>query len=631
VSVREFTLDAYAARDCPVKVQNRFDATVVVPAEDDGRPSETQQGSSSEVSADLFAASDANRQEVYARLETALSAAGVAHIRVGRPASLAGSAAATVGADLASLADLAGEAVGTVTSPAEMTRTAVAEGVDVIIAPVLRSDYATHRTSSPDVLIRQGETVAGTPGYLPVQIKMHRVLGKTTRRDRSQLISRFGDPFVSASVELSGWAMRDSQTDDLLQLAHYWRHLEDLGWASATGVPFAGLIGTDAVPDGDVVPGPDIGPNPDAASRTDIEFGADVITWHDLGAKRLQVFARTLPSATRTLNALERYDHEFAFRVKVATTAQQRHGFPDDPPPMVQPVRIPECSRCQWWDFCAQQMGQADLSINIEKSPLDVRETLVLRNLGIVTVDDLAAANLDQLLPDYLPQVEHLQEAEERLRLASHRARLIAKGVDLERRADAGPIVVPRSRVEIDFDIETSRDSRVYLWGFLVREDAHDPRYVHFSRFEQLTARSEGSLAKRALTWLVGMLQEHPDAYVYHYSNYELIHIAKFRAQPSAQALLGEYSGRFVDLFDVVKRHFFGVHGLGLKAVASSGAGFSWRDEEASGLNSQGWFESAAFDEDADVRAAAQQRVLEYNEDDVRATLALREWLDTLE
>ncbi|MDR0837683.1 MAG: TM0106 family RecB-like putative nuclease [Propionibacteriaceae bacterium] len=568
-----FTLDAYAARDCPVKVQNRFDAALSdAPDVADDLPV------SSEISPDSFATTDANRQAVFARLEATLLAAGVSYVNVSEAAERA-----------------------------QATRDAVAAGVHVIIAPALRSDYATHRASRPDVLVREGTTATGGPGYLPVQIKMHRVVARTTRHDRTLLASTFAAPFVTDAESFEGWALRDSQGDDLIQLAHYWRHLEDLDWASATQSPLAGLITTDTEP------------------------LTDAIVWNDLTEKRIRVYARTRPDEIRTVSALERYDHEFAFRVKVATTTQAHHGTPDDPTLMLEPVRIPECKRCQWWSACVKRMGAADLSVQIDKSPLDVHETLALRGLGVVTVADLAAANLDQLLPEYLPLVGHQQEAEERLRLAAHRARLINEGVEVERRRDTGPMNVPRASFEIDFDIETSRDGRVYLWGFLVCEDGVDPYYVHFSRFEALTVRSEGALAKRALTWLADTLREHPEALVYHYSNYELIHIDKFKAQPCARQLLGEFRDRFVDLFSVVKGHFFGVHGLGLKAVASAGAGFSWRDPEASGLNSQSWFDEAITGDDEPTRTAAGQRVLEYNEDDVRATLALRTWLATFE
>ena len=76
----------------------------------------------------------------------------------------------------------------------------------------------------------------------------------------------------------------------------------------------------------------------------------------------------------------------------------------------------------------------------------------------------------------------------------------------------------------------------------------------------------------------------------------------------------------------MVKEHWFGVHGLGLKLIAGH-AGFRWRDDDPGGLNSQTWFADAVHAPDAGMREAARQRVLDYNEDDVRATAHLRAWL----
>ena len=119
------------------------------------------------------------------------------------------------------------------------------------------------------------------------------------------------------------------------------------------------------------------------------------------------------------------------------------------------------------------------------------------------------------------------------------------------------------------------------------------------------------------------------DARVYHYSDYELVRL--HRLADSTAPLMSwaeQYAeSAFVDLFTVVRRNFFGANGLGLKVVAHAGPGFEWRDEDPGGLNSMGWFETALTAETASQREAARDRILRYNEDDVRATAALRQWL----
>jgi len=80
----------------------------------------------------------------------------------------------------------------------------------------------------------------------------------------------------------------------------------------------------------------------------------------------------------------------------------------------------------------------------------------------------------------------------------------------------------------------------------------------------------------------------------------------------------------WIDLHDVAKRQIQTDGPLGLKVLATT-AGFAWRDENPSGEASMVWFEEARAD--TAEGAAARQRILEYNEDDCRATKALREWI----
>ena len=580
-------LDAYAARSCPVKVQNRFDPTVQLPRTADGsvvlRPA-------SEALSEIFAGGREFADRVLTQLARQASAV-----------------------DLRALREEDWSAAQ------QATLHAIAEGHRVIISPVLPVDVTGHRSGQPDLLVRGADRADGAPGYLPVIIKRHKMLEKVTK-DAGHFASLLDASYPSGKRPLQGARFRFSRQEDLLQLAHYWRQLEALG-CEAGSAPYAGVIGTDRLLlDGNrlVVVDSD-GPS---------QLG---VSWAELTSKSIRTFSRTAVGGWKMRSALERYDHEFAFRLKVASVARSRAGSPDDPPPMVQPIVVRECDGCQWWAVCAPQLGDDDLSLRIDKAPLDVREISVLRSFGIRTVFDLVDADLDALLPQYLPEVRHRPGAEERLRVAAHRAQLLANGVELER-LTTGPIRLPANGYEIDFDIETAADDRIYLWGFWVR-DAADPtggRYVHFARFADLDDDAELALAAEALSWLVAELKAHPDAVVYHYSDYETVHIRRLAANsadPQLTEILDFIDDHFFDLFSTIRTHFFGTRGLGLKFVANSAAGFEWRDEDPGGLNSQAWFNDAVHGANQQIQLDAATRVLQYNEDDVRATLALRDWL----
>lgn len=583
--MEELVLDAYAARSCPVKTQNTFSPRLrATRAHDEGL-------------AEQFLGGLEFQTRVLDELVRTCAGEVV---------------------DLRPLADAPWS------QQEDACLSAMARGAEVIIAGVLPLDLAGHRSGRADLWVRGADQDDGRPGYHPVEIKAHRVHERRApgRVPASVACSTLQRPAFADSMPVGSTSFRvASREGDLLQLAHYWRLLEAAQFA-AGGAPRGGIIGTE----------------------TERATGSALISWVALADKQIRTFSRTAAEGWRLRSPLERYAHEHAFRVRVAEHARRLVGAPDDPPALVRPIVIRECEHCPWWETCRPQLPDEDLSLRIDKSPLDVREISVLRSRGIATIDDLADTDLDALLPEYLPEVAHRPGAEERLRLAARRARLMARGIDLER-TSSGPLTVASAPVEIDFDIETAANDRVYLWGFLVTDVAAGTReYVEFSAFEELDDESELALAREALTWLRGVAEQGRDVVVYHYSDYETVRLRRLAAAARHDASgdehadgdealdwAVEWSGEhFSDLFALVRSNFFGVHGLGLKVVATVGAGFQWRDDDPSGLNSQSWFDEAVHGESGEIRAAARRRVLEYNEDDCRATAALREWLRQL-
>ena len=472
---------------------------------------------------------------------------------------------------------------------------AMADGAPVIVGGLLPRDWELHRQGRPDLLVRHPQG-----GYVPGIAKFQRALDPR-KDDLPFRFSRLSTP--GSPIEATGWRYRwHWRWPNALQLAHLWHLLGATGFRSDE--PVGLVVGTDRV------------------DSTD-----PVATWVPLSEEAVPVAPGQdgALDGARAVSALERYEYEFAIRVQLAEDAASEAA--DTAP---HPIASHECSYCDWWHTCRPLLDDDDLSLRIHKSPLDRYEIAGLRRAGVHTVADLAAADLDALLPAYLPTVAHRDGAEDRLRVVQRRSRLLSTGSQLDRLRQ-GPIELPRADLEIDIDIETSRSDRVYLWGFWVT-GATESHYRHFSDFSDLDDAGEVALARRAMAWLREVVSG-ADALVFHYSDYEVIRLNRL-------ALAGDETldwartfaeTRFFDLFGVVRTNFFGANGLGLKAVANAGPGFSWRDEEPGGLNSMAWFDDAVGASDPAVREAARQRVLRYNEDDVRATAALRAWLRTLD
>jgi predicted RecB family nuclease len=86
----------------------------------------------------------------------------------------------------------------------------------------------------------------------------------------------------------------------------------------------------------------------------------------------------------------------------------------------------------------------------------------------------------------------------------------------------------------------------------------------------------------------------------------------------------------FVDLLLIAKDVAFPVTGYSVKALAPL-AGFAWRVDDAGGGNSIVYYQKAtSLVNSLDEREKAISWLRMYNEDDVRATLALREYLRKL-
>jgi predicted RecB family nuclease len=471
---------------------------------------------------------------------------------------------------------------------------ALAGPAQVVLGGLLPRDLAGHRTGRAELLVR-----AQDGGWVPGLVKLTKALDP--RRDAStatlSALTDLASPAVQPGLRYR-WHYRWTNA---VHLAHLHRMLEAAGFAAAT--PQGLVVGTD-----------------------EVAGLGQVAVWLDLADPVLPLTGgqdETDPPET----ALQRYDREFATRLALA-----RQAAASDPglPPDVLPVVNRECGWCAWWDSCLARLDPDDLSLRIAKSPLDIHEITVLREAGVTTVSDLAGADLDRLLLDFLPRVGHRTGGEDRLRLAQHRSRLLLEGIELDR-TQPGPIAVPAAPLEIDVDIETSADDRVYLWGFWVQDSATgETGYHQVSRFEALDEAAELELAAAALGWLRDRVAGR-EALVYHYSDYEVVRLGRLAERSGAEVFgwaKAFAATGFVDLFGIVRKHFFGTSGLGLKVVATRGAGFAWRDADPGGLNSLQWFADAISPTAGEPdRASARRRILEYNEDDVRATAAVRTWL----
>ncbi|MGU3437380.1 TM0106 family RecB-like putative nuclease [Actinomycetes bacterium M1A6_2h] len=355
-----------------------------------------------------------------------------------------------------------------------------------------------------------------------------------------------------------------SQLRDQLALVHAHRLLGAAGLAGASAV--GGVIG----------------------------FGADCMLVHDLAA------------------VAGEYDERFADRLAVA---QGRA--------LTVPSRVGECRSCRWWTDCRGQLEAAhDVSLVAPGGRADA-----LRAAGIRTVDELALWTGG--VPENWPHGDFAE--------AIVLARAWLTKVPLVRRRDE--VAVQRADVEVDVDMESYQEHGAYMWGTLLdRRDGTDPEYRAFLTWEPVPTLDEARSFAEFWGWLMGRRADAHAAgqtfaaYCYSRSaedKWLLDSARRFDGMPGVptEVEIHEFidGPEWVDMYVAVSENFVCPSGKGLKKVAPV-AGFNWRDDEAGGEASMGWYrEAVGYDGESDL--SQRTRLLEYNEDDVQATRALRVWM----
>ena len=444
------------------------------------------------------------------------------------------------------------------------TVAALGSGAERVWGAVLPRDLDAGRRGSAELLVRRGS------GWVPVLVVNHRVT----------------DPGSGArTTGLHHWAPAvdtartpRSHPRDQLRLAHLTRLLEHAGHAAEEQV--GGVVGLDG----------------------------DCVLVHDLAAPSWPpTVDDPLPHST-----LAEHDARFADRRAVA----------DGLVPTVA-RRIGECRTCPWWPHCSVELAQAhDVSLVVRGGQVST-----LQALGVLTVDGLAAWT------GPAPQAWRGSSFADAVVLA--RAWLV--DAPLVRR---GPVRIHRADVEVDVDMESYLEHGAYLWGTLLTEDGRAADYRPFATWEPLPTPDEGRSFGEFWTWLCEVRAEAAvrgrtfAAYCYSEAaenRWLLGSAVRFAGQPGVpsvaevQAFIS--SEQWVDVYEAVGASFLCPRGKGLKKVAPV-AGFAWRDAEAGGEASMGWYRRAVgLDGEPDL--VQRQRLLDYNADDVGATKALREWMSS--
>ena len=175
---------------------------------------------------------------------------------------------------------------------------------------------------------------------------------------------------------------------------------------------------------------------------------------------------------------------------------------------------------------------------------------------------------------------------------------------------------VPASAVRIYADFEGNPDEGVvYLIGLIVCDNFEEKRYSFWAdnKDEELGIFEQ----------FLGVICQYDKPLVFCYGSYERAFIKRMRQQARRKKPVDAVLETLVNTLSTVYAHFyFPTYSNGLKAVAGC-LGFSWSDEEASGVQSISWrmrWERTRDD-------AWKQKLLEYNMEDCVALRIVTEFL----
>ena len=189
------------------------------------------------------------------------------------------------------------------------------------------------------------------------------------------------------------------------------------------------------------------------------------------------------------------------------------------------------------------------------------------------------------------------------------------------------PVNFPAVPRELFFDLEADplRDL-CYLHGFYVREAAGERYVAYFSP----SADPAGERA--AFDGAIRFIRQNLPAALYYYSAYEKTMYRKLAQRYPEVAGTEEIEALFaqpttIDLYhDVIRKgSFWPTNDHSIKTLARY-LGFQWRDSHPSGAASIEWYDQYVTTDSQEIK----QRILDYNEDDCKATLVLLDGIKKL-
>ena len=329
----------------------------------------------------------------------------------------------------------------------------------------------------------------------------------------------------------------------------------------------------------------------------------------------------------------------FDSEVLIAQMVQERNEFIrgvfeflDEAPQRVEDIGSLICEATSYCDICEypelcqhmrHQVNHLQLVSGITRNHIEN-----LNRHGIKTVRQLGefSGSTDKLTQEQVAKLSR------QARLQQH---TYDTGENLVEVLEARPIQLlpPPSDGDIFFDLEgftfyAEPGGLEYLFGYV---DSNGDFSWHWAD----TREQEREVFVNFMEELLNRLEAHPDAFVYHYANYEQAALKRLAERNGIyERELSDLleSGRFIDLYKVVKSALvISQESYSIKKLENYYS-FDRVSEVKEAMGSMEYYDQylTALETDAAAAEMLKRQVLAYNQDDCASTLALDRWLRSL-
>lgn len=283
------------------------------------------------------------------------------------------------------------------------------------------------------------------------------------------------------------------------------------------------------------------------------------------------------------------------------------------------------CKLCPWYYSCKNWCENCKDLTNIFYLGREKRDT-ISRDLSIDRVDQMCLCNVEKALEQKKKDKTFLKGiGEKSLLKIVDRAKVInifKKPVIYKK------IEFPKVSKELFFDIEGDpTQDFIYLHGIYERSMGGEEKYISF-----LASDNRPEEERRAWEELWYYIRSMPedDYSLYYYSSYEKTAYRRLEKKYPNIIIKEELEAFFkkdnvIDLYiDIILKFTdWPIFSYSLKDLATY-LGFKWRDDTPSGALSIQWYNEYLENKDK----AILNRILEYNEDDCKALMVLKDGIE---